>query len=108
MPAGDGAPSVPLDLGVVVGVQVDETRRDDEATRVEDLIGGCRLAIPEPPDLGDLPVLDRDVGDVAWDAGAVHHGAALDDDVVLSHVVLPRDVDGAVRLTRTVSRMMLW
>src|SRR5262249_42493781 len=39
-------------------------------------------------DLGDLAVLDRDIGLVAPGAGAVDHGAVLDNEVV-AHRFLP-------------------
>ena len=50
VPARQRAVRVPEDLGVVVGVQVDEARRDDQAVGVEHLVGlvGADLA-----DLGD-------------------------------------------------------
>jgi len=39
MPTGQGAVGIPLDLGIVVGVQVDETRRDDEPAGVDHVFG---------------------------------------------------------------------
>ena len=59
VPARDRAPRVPLDLRVVVGVQVDEAGRDDQAVRVEHALG-ARLV--DAPDLRDPAAADADVG----------------------------------------------
>src|SRR2546430_17659462 len=64
------------ELGVVVGVHVDDARHDDETVGVD------RLArAGEPADVGDQTERDADVGDAAGQARAVHHPAALDDRV---------------------------
>ena len=78
VPAGDRAVRVPADLGVVMGVQIDEARRDDQAVGVDDFLGEARRA---SADLRDLAVLDPDVAPVARHAGAVDDGAAFDLNV---------------------------
>ncbi len=57
---------VPEHLGVVVGVDVDETRRHDVAGGVE-----LDVAVKVVADLGDAPPLDRDVGPAPWRSCAV-------------------------------------
>jgi hypothetical protein len=67
---------VPEDLGVVVGVDVDETRGDDLAGGVEHA-----FALEVGADVGDAAGGDGDVGGLSGGARPVHHGAAPDDDV---------------------------
>ena len=68
----------PDGLAVVVGVQVDEAGRDQQAGRV-DL--PCRVAV-DGADRGDDAVGDRDVADERLAAEAVDDGAVADDQVV--------------------------
>ena len=81
VPPGAGAPGVPADLGVVVGVQVDESRRDDVAFGVDGPRGPARRP---PPELGDAAVLDPDISPVTRDPGSVDDRAAADVDVVIA------------------------
>ncbi len=72
---------VPADLPVVVGVDVDESGRDDLAGGVDGLGGIAfqrRTARPAAPNLDDLAVLDGDVGVESVRAGAVDDGATGD------------------------------
>src|SRR5207247_11184915 len=74
--AGGGGVGVEGELGIVVGVHVDDARHDDEAVGVD------RLArAGEAADGGDQAERDPDVGGAAGQARAVHHPAALDDGV---------------------------
>src|SRR5688500_9397287 len=60
--AGGGAEGVPGDLGVVMGMVVDEARGDSEAGGVDGPMGGAgRLA-----DLHDLAILHGDVASKRW------------------------------------------
>src|SRR6185369_6783153 len=77
VPRGDREHAVPEDLRVVVRVDVDEARRDDESARVERARGGTA----EPPDLGDATGSDADVALAARGARAVDQGAAADRQV---------------------------
>ena len=83
MPAGDTAPRVPADLGVIMRVQVDEARGDDQPIRVDDLV---RDAVGPSADLGDPPVLDPHVAAKARDPGPVDNRSTLDVDVVIGHL----------------------
>jgi hypothetical protein len=68
---------VPGRLAVIVGVDVDEARRHDEAPGVDLLAARARHAT----DGGYAAFLDRDVA-LAWlAAGAVDDGAVADDEV---------------------------
>ena len=42
VPRGDGQHAIPDDLGIVMGVDVDEARRDRLATGIDDLVGAAR------------------------------------------------------------------
>ena len=70
--------AVPEELGVEVGVRVDEARRHD-AVRGVDLL--ARLALDRAHG-DDPPVLDGHVGALSRGAFAVHHDAVADDHVV--------------------------
>ena len=82
VPAGQGAVGVPENLGVVVGVQVDEAGGHDQALGVDFPLS---VAAVQPADLGDATVLDGDIADVAGRPGPVDDGTASDDDVVGCH-----------------------
>ena len=82
VPRRDGQHAVPEDLGVVVGVDVDEAGRDDGAVGVEHPIGGAGRG----PDRGDPSVADRDVGAACRRAGPVDDRSAADQEVeMLGH-----------------------
>jgi hypothetical protein len=88
---GDAVPArrlqtgVPHGLAVVVGVDVDEARRDQQALGV-DLFG----AFPRnSANRRDLAVLDRDIGLARAIARAVGHRAATDDQIVVRHGFTP-------------------
>ena len=78
MPRGAGEQRVPANLRVVVGMRIDEARRDDQFTGVD----GALRAAADLADFRDRSVLDRDVGAHARSAGAVDHGAVFDYEVV--------------------------
>ena len=82
-PAVEGGVGVPIQLRVVVGVQVDGAGGDDTAARV-DLLGSARGNAAA--DLGDLAVLDADVGGVAGNARRLDHRAASNHHVILSQL----------------------
>ena len=86
MPAGEGAVGIPEQLGVVVGVQVDEARRDMQAAGVDD---AARVRAVEMADLGDHPVLDGDVGSIARGPRAVEDEPILDYQVISRHRAFP-------------------
>ena len=88
---GDAVPArglqarIPGRLAVIVGVDVDEARRDQQALGV-DLLGALARHLA---DRGDLAVLDRDVGLARAAARAVGHRAAADDQIVVRHGFTP-------------------
>ena len=82
VPARQRAVRVPEDLGVVVGVQVDEAGRHVHAAGVDDAV---RVGCVDPTDGGDPAVADRHVGADAWRTGTVEDEAVLDHDVVAGH-----------------------
>src|SRR6266852_5080223 len=82
VPARHRAVRVPEELGVIMGVQIDEAGRDVKSARVDHLFGLMRLKVAE---LGDLAVLDPDIGPVAWHPSAVDDRTASDDQIELRH-----------------------
>jgi len=82
----DGAPRVPANLGVVVGVQVDKARCHDLAGGVDLLFGRSLRAAAE---LSHLAVADPDVALVARHPCAVDDRPALDVNVELSAHGMP-------------------
>ena len=74
---GGAGVGVPEQLGVVVGVQVDEAGRDQQAAGVDDRVGLGRRAVVRRD--GDHAVaLDEDVGPDGRRTGAVDHRPAAD------------------------------
>ena len=82
MPAGQRAVGIPVDLGVIMGVQIDEPWRDDEPVGIKRFLG---LARAELADLGDLAILDAKVPGVAWRAGTIDDCATLDNHIKFGH-----------------------
>ncbi len=85
VPAGNRAPRIPEQLGIVMRVQIDETRRDDQPAGVKDL---PRIAI-QPADLRDFPVADADVADKPTASEAIDDRAAANDRVKSAHHLSP-------------------
>ena len=79
---GLGEP-VPAQLGVVVGVDVDEPRRQGEAPAVD--LDGALLG--HPPDLHDAAVAHADLAPVGRHAGAVVDDGIADHEI--EHRFLP-------------------
>ncbi len=67
----------PCHLAVVVGVDVDETRRDHQPAGVDGVAG----AAVRPANGGDAPAGNRHVGLEGGAAGAVHHQTPLDEQI---------------------------
>src|ERR1700756_1579876 len=82
MPTCDRAVRIPMNLGIVMGVQVDIAGSHNLSGSIEHL---AAIATIEPADLGDFAVFDPDVGLVAGDAGAVDNHSVFDNGVELSH-----------------------
>ncbi len=77
MPARAGAQWIPGDLGIHMGVAVDEARRDDQSIRI-DGASGHRL---DAADLDDLAIGDAHVGREAGLARAIDDRAATDHQI---------------------------
>jgi len=65
---------VPANLGVIMGVRVDEARRDNQVRGVDRFFRAFRHLA----DFGDFARCNRDIGALRFGAGAVDHGAILD------------------------------
>ena len=78
---------VPVQLRVVVGVDVDEARRDGQTVGVDDL---ARLdLVAERADLGDAAVVHCDIRGACRPARPVHDGAAPDEEIDRHQRVMP-------------------
>ena len=80
MPTGRRHLLVPADLTVEMGVDVDEARSEQLSLGV-DRAGGAAL---DPTDLGDPPVLDRDITPECRSAGSVHDSGVGHDEIIHS------------------------
>src|ERR1019366_4395163 len=78
VPAGTGAGGVPEDLGIHVGVAVDEAGGDHMPVGI-DLVAG---PLVDPPDEADAAVDDAHIGPVGTETGAVDDGPVPDHDVI--------------------------
>jgi hypothetical protein len=81
-PAGQRRVGIPVELSVVVRVEIDRTRRHDATSRVDFL---RPAGLDATAHAGDAAVLDADVGLVARHPGAVHDGAATNHEIELGH-----------------------
>src|SRR4051794_8786138 len=77
MDGGRQQPLLPDDLAIIMGVNVDETRRDDQPRRVNFLAAALDLVAY----LYDEAILDADVGDAALAAQTVEYRAAPDHQI---------------------------
>ena len=82
MPTRDGAPRIPVDLGVVVRVEIDEAGSDDGPIGINDLVRG---SLGPSAHLGDTSVLDPKIAPILRCTGAIDDGPVLDVDVVVGH-----------------------
>ena len=80
--ARQGGVGVPVELRIVVGMQVHRAGGDDAPAGVQ-FLGSA--PIDAPADHRHPAILDGKVGADAWDAGAVNHGAAANYEVVFWH-----------------------
>jgi hypothetical protein len=78
VPARQGAVGIPEQLRVVVRVQVDETRSDDEAVGIQHL--RARVGI-DMADLRDDAGSNADIRPVAGNPRSIDDGSLLDDDI---------------------------
>ena len=84
-PSGEGCVRVPVELGVVVGVEVDRAGGHDATAGVESL---CAARADAAADHGDPAVFDANVGPEPGNAGAVHHGPATDHNIKFRYLYL--------------------
>ena len=82
MPAGDCQIRVPVQLGIIVGVQVDTAWGDNQPPGIQHL---CGIAGVQTAHFGNLPIFDANVTPVAWYTGAIDNCAIFDNDIILSH-----------------------
>ena len=88
MPAGQRAVGVPEDLGVIVGVEIDEAGSHVQAGGIDHL---GRIICIDTPHGGDVAILDTDIAADTGSTRAVKDHSVLDDDVerVVSHSSSP-------------------
>jgi hypothetical protein len=89
MPSRDGAPGLPEDLAVVVGVKVNHPGSNDQAGGIYDVLAATS---GDAADLGDQSVLDPYVAPKAGGPEAIDDGPAKNPQVEL-HLTPNVDVD---------------
>ena len=82
MPAASGTVRVPVDLRIVVGMQVNGSWGHNEPGGIDHL---CRIAGLQTTNFRDLAVLNAKVGSVAGDASAIDDSAVFNDRIELWH-----------------------
>src|SRR5260221_14351957 len=82
VPAGDRAIRIPIDVGIVVRVEIGKGWRDNQAMHIERL---ASLMCTQPPDLDDASILNPKICLVAGNTCAVDEHAAVDDKIKLCH-----------------------
>src|SRR5215469_18587305 len=102
MVAGIGAQRVPGDLGVIVAMVVDKPGRHDPASGVDRPPGGTG----QFADLGDLPVLDRDIAAEGRHSGAVDDAAVADQEIIRHREPFPHHVRDLFSTSRRHPRFM--
>ena len=87
VPTGNRTVGIPEQLGVIVGVKVDKSGRDNRPGRVDDALGGVAR---KPPDFGDLAVLDPEIGAEPRHPRSIDNQSISDDRIELCHRASPR------------------
>src|SRR5262249_35706465 len=85
MPATDRAIRIPVQLRIIVSVQINKPRRNHETGGVQHF--GCIAGI-QAPNLGDLAVLYANVRLVPCHPRAIDHCPAFNNSVELRHKTL--------------------
>src|ERR1700730_1767482 len=84
MPSGDRAIRIPVNLCIVVGVQIHEAWSDYTTRCIQRAHRGRVL---DAADLADPSVLDAHVGTEAWQPGAVDYCPTANDQIVFGHSI---------------------
>src|SRR5262249_42925222 len=82
MPAGHGAIRIPVDLRIVMRMQIDEPRRNNEPMCIERFLGVARF---ELADLGNFALFNPDISETAGRAGTINNRSTLDDYIEFRH-----------------------
>src|SRR5690242_8603787 len=82
MPTRNRAIWVPVNLGIVMGVQVNVPRSHDLPGGIQDFGAVARI---EPADFGDFAVFNANIGLIARDASAVDNHSVFNNCVEFSH-----------------------
>src|SRR5713101_7537874 len=85
MPTGNRAVRVPVQLRVVVRVQIDKPWGDYEARGIEHTRSAAAL---EAADFGNLTVLEPDVGTIPWNPRAIDNRSSPDQRIEFHHTTL--------------------
>src|SRR4030095_539356 len=83
MPAANRAVGVPVELGIVVGMEIHKPGGDDEPAGIDHL--GSVAGI-ETADFGDLAILNADIRAVARHARAIDDRAVFNNGIKLRHM----------------------
>src|SRR5262249_47772867 len=89
VPAGDSAVWVPANLGVVMGVQINETRSNDQPVGINRLFcEAWRFAA----NLGDFTVFHPDVSAATRRSRSINNCSTLDVEIKISHRFPPSNM----------------
>src|SRR5215831_16067124 len=82
VPAAGGAVRVPVDLRIIVGMEINKPGGHNQPAGINHLGG---IAAVKAANLGDLAILDANVGTVPRHACAIYHCPASDQSIKLCH-----------------------
>ena len=87
MPAANCAVGVPVQWGIIVGVQINRARGNNHARSIQDF--GTLIGV-DLANFGDLAILDAKVRLVWWDQRSIDNRSAFNDGIKLWHITLLR------------------
>src|SRR5262245_20581860 len=82
VPARHAEVRVPVDLRIIVCVEIDPARSANQSTRIEHLLA---LTAVDTADLSDLAVLNTNIAFVPRDPRAIDDRSVFDNDIILCH-----------------------
>ena len=101
---------IPLDLGIHMGVMINESRRNDQPV---DIDRSASVSL-NPPNLSDLSVFDCDIGQVGRQTGTIDYATTTKHQVIahlqflsMETFLIPQFVTLAARRAEDVGKKFL-
>src|SRR5437870_519170 len=102
MPTANRAIRVPVKLSIIVRMEINKSRSDDEAAGINDFFG---IAAVETADLGNLAILNTNVCPITRHTSSIDDRAIFNNRIELRHnPSLRRFVNGYEKLVMTSRR----